>query len=202
MEEHARIMPKAKTRKGRQQYVAGLAAALGLGLFAAVSGAAEVPPAPNAAALAPGFKKGRVTGYPLPRFVSLKSAHARMRVGPSTDYPTSWIYSTRGLPMEITEEYGNWRRVRDQDGASGWMFAPLLSGRRTAVVGPWLDTRQPLRKTPSASAPILAELDPAVRLNLVRCDGTWCRVTLQSGGLSGSIAQSALWGIYPGEMLD
>ena len=120
-----------------------------------------------------------------------------MRVGPSTDCPTARIYSARGLPLEITQEYGNWRRVRDQDGASGWMFAPLLSGRRTAVVGPWLDKRVNLMSAPSRSARASAKLDPPVRLSLHRSDGTWCRVTLQDGALGGYLPQSSLWVFIP-----
>ena len=82
--------------------------------------------------------KGRETGLPVSRFVSLKSANARMRIGPSLDYGTKWIYVKSGLPLEITAEYDNWRQVRDSDGITGWMHRALLSSRRTAVIGPWL----------------------------------------------------------------
>ena len=36
--------------------------------------------------------------------------------------------------MEITAELDNWRRIRDWEGAEGWVYHSLLSGRRTAVV--------------------------------------------------------------------
>jgi SH3-like domain-containing protein len=185
----------------RRLAAAALAVAIGLPLFARLE-AADVKSAPAAAGFGADFRKGRVTGYPVPRFVSLKSASAHMRVGPSTDYPTVWVYSARGLPLEITDEYGNWRRVRDQDGASGWMFAALLSGRRTAVVGPWLDGPVPLHNAPRSSAGVIAQLDPAVRLNIDHCDGKWCRATLQSRSLSGYVAQGDLWGVHPGETVE
>jgi SH3-like domain-containing protein len=38
------------------------------------------------------------------------------------------------LPVEITAEFENWRRVRDSEGAEGWVYHSLLSGRRTAVI--------------------------------------------------------------------
>lgn len=183
-----------------------LAAVLGLsvaaGLKAADTGSDVAQDTVGAGSPGQGFRTGRTTGYPIPRFVSLKSASAHMRVGPSTDYPTAWIYRARGLPLEITEEYGNWRRVRDQDGASGWMFAPLLSGRRTAVIGPWLDKAIALRTDPSRNARVIAMLDPRVRLNVDRCDGRWCQVALQGRNISGSIEQSMLWGTYPGERVE
>lgn len=93
--------------------------------------------APGTAASMPMLRqKGRVTGYPLPRFASLKADRVRMRAGPSTDYPVRFIYEARGLPVEIIEEYDNWRQVRDSDGTSGWMSAVMLSGARTGLVAP------------------------------------------------------------------
>jgi SH3-like domain-containing protein len=181
-----------------------LAAGLGLALFARLEAADMQQPTASAASTAfgAGFRKGRETGFPVPRFVSIKSASARMRVGPSTDYPTVWVYSARGLPLEITEEYGNWRQVRDQDGTTGWMSAALLSGNRTAVVGPWHDKPVPLRREPSKSAGLIAALAPNVRLNLKTCDGSWCDVSLQTQRVGGYVAQADLWGVYPQERVE
>ncbi|CAD7024785.1 hypothetical protein REJC140_00529 [Pseudorhizobium endolithicum] len=155
-----------------------------------------------AADVGSGFRSGRETGYPVPRFVSLKAARARMRIGPSTDYATKWIYTQRGLPLEITEEYGNWRRVRDFDGVTGWMSGALLSGDRTAVVGPWLREPIPLRRAGVSGARITAQLAPKVLMQVGGCDGRWCRVSLPQNNLEGYVEQSSLWGVYPGERFE
>jgi SH3-like domain-containing protein len=160
------------------------------------------PAVAQQAELSPGFQKGRQTGYPVPRFVSLKSNRARMRIGPSTDYAAKWIYTHQGMPFEITEEYGNWRRVRDADGVTGWMSGALLSGNRTAIVGPWLKEPLPLRISATSSARITAQLSPRVMMHVSRCDGTWCEVRLQRNRLDGYVEQSALWGVYPGERFE
>lgn len=187
----------------RHLAASALAFALGLPLSAPLRAADIASAAPPAAeSLPPGFRKGRATGYPVPRFVSIKSNNAHMRVGPSTDYATNWVYSARGLPLEIIEEYGNWRQVRDSDGVSGWMFSPLLSGRRTAVVGPWHKKPVALRNDPSRASGIIAELAPKVRLNLKNCDGSWCDVSLQTRSISGYVAQAELWGVYPHERVE
>ena len=78
------------------------------------------------------------TGLPLPRFVSLKSRKVNLRVGPGQDYATSWLYLKPGLPVEIIQEYDNWRRIRDADGTEGWVFHSLLSGERSAIAAPWM----------------------------------------------------------------
>lgn len=77
------------------------------------------------------------TGLPLPRFVSIKSDRANVRMGPSREHEVSWTYVQGGLPVEITQEFENWRRVRDWEGKEGWLFHTLLSSRRTALVTPW-----------------------------------------------------------------
>src|SRR3979409_537382 len=74
------------------------------------------------------------SGLPLPRYVSLKSDHVNVRAGPTKDNDVAWVYTRSGLPVEITAEFEKWRRDRDSEGAEGWVYHSLLSGRRTAVV--------------------------------------------------------------------
>jgi SH3-like domain-containing protein len=60
------------------------------------------------------------SGLPVPRYVSLKSDHVNVRAGPTKDNDVAWVYTRSGLPVEITAEFENWRRVRDSEGAEGW----------------------------------------------------------------------------------
>src|SRR5690606_27195122 len=90
---------------------------------------------------APGVTRGP-SGLPLPRFVSLKSSRVNMRVGPGVNYAVDWMYLKSGLPMEIIQEYDNWRKVRDADGAEGWINQALLSGRRTGIAAPWFKGKE------------------------------------------------------------
>ena len=77
---------------------------------------------------------GPSSGLPVPRFVSLKSDRVNVRGGPSRDHEITWMFTRSGLPVEVTAEYDNWRRVRDWEGAEGWVYHSLLSGKRTALV--------------------------------------------------------------------
>src|ERR1700712_4043947 len=76
------------------------------------------------------------TGLPVPRFVSLKSDKVNVRAGPAKEQEVAWVYSRSALPVEVTAEFENWRRIRDWEGAEGWVYHSLLSGRRTALVSP------------------------------------------------------------------
>jgi SH3-like domain-containing protein len=146
------------------------------------------------------WNKGRETGLPIPRYVSLRAQKARMRVGPSTIYATKWIYTKPGLPLEIIDEYGHWRQVRDDTGVTGWMHSALLSGLRTAVVAPWLTKNAMLRADPNPAARAIAELQPRVLVSLQSCTGTWCRISVKEHSARGYVRQDKLWGAYPGEM--
>ena len=92
------------------------------------------------------------SGLPVPRYVSLKSDHVNVRAGPTKDNDVAWVYTRSGLPVEITAEFENWRRVRDSEGSEGWVYHSLLSGRRTAVV---------TMKTKDELAPLYDRADPA-----------------------------------------
>lgn len=142
------------------------------------------------------------SGLPLPRFVSLKSDRVNSRIGPGVNYAVDWMYLKPGLPMEIIQEYDNWRRVRDADGAEGWINQSLLSGRRTAIVAPWQkgkDARLNLLSDPDANSRALAVVEPGAIGTIRACNGEWCEMTF--GNYTGWISQSLVWGAYPGELV-
>jgi len=140
------------------------------------------------------------SGLPLPRFVSLKPSRVNSRVGPGANYSVNWMYVKAGLPMEVIQEFDTWRRVRDSDGAEGWINQSMLSGRRTAIVTPWQrnkDVRVNLLYKPNKDARVIAMIEPGVMGTIKACDGQWCEMTFD--GHTGWLAQSLVWGAYPGE---
>lgn len=145
------------------------------------------------------------SGLPLPRFVSLKSDRVQIRQGPGTDHKVLWVFNRVGLPLEVIQEFENWRQVRDQDGSVGWVAHALLSARRTAVVASWAVEEQTsgaaktvrLLREPSTSAATVALLEPGVVCDIRHCDGRWCQISV--GDYRGHIEQVKLWGVYPNE---
>jgi SH3-like domain-containing protein len=149
------------------------------------------------------MQAGSVTGLPVPRYVSLKADRVNLREGPSKDHRTRWIYQKTGLPVEIVAEFETWRRVRDSDGAEGWVLHSLLSGRRTALVAPWTRTRNEtvtLHRQADQSSAIVARLEPGVIANVESCDRSWCRVRIAR--YEGYLPQERLWGVYPNEKVE
>jgi SH3-like domain-containing protein len=144
---------------------------------------------------------GPASGLPVPRFVSLKPDKVNVRGGPTRDHEIAWQYTRAGLPVEITAESDNWRRIRDWEGSEGWVYHTLLSGRRTALVNAKKkDTVVPLHAQADASAPVVAQLQSGVLGTVKQCTGSWCRII--GAGFDGWIAQERLWGVYPNEKVE
>lgn len=142
------------------------------------------------------------SGLRLPRFVSLKSSQVNVRKGPSLDHPVAWQFNRLGLPVEVINEFENWRQVRDSDNSEGWVFHSLLSGRRTALVAPWTKDGKAitLHTRRSTSSAVVARLEPGVLGNVLGCDGSWCELSLDS--VTGWIEQVKLWGVYQNEEIE
>jgi SH3-like domain-containing protein len=144
---------------------------------------------------------GSQSGLPLPRFVSLKADRVNVRAGPNRDNDVTWVYTHAGLPVEITAEYGNWRRIRDWEGSEGWVYHSLLSGRRTALVVPKeKDTLVPLYSTANRTGAVEAQLQSGVLASVKQCTGTWCHIA--GNQFDGWIEQNRIWGAYPNEKVD
>jgi SH3-like domain-containing protein len=137
------------------------------------------------------------SGLPIPRFASLRSDQVNVRTGPGTRYPIEWEFKRKAMPVEIVAEYENWRKIRDWQGASGWVHQSLLSGKRSFVVS---SKAASVHKTPAASAEVIARLEPEVMGEIRSCSGDWCRVRVSS--VSGWIRRTALWGVYKSEPIN
>jgi SH3-like domain-containing protein len=154
-----------------------------------------------AGAQAAGDIIGPRSGLPVPRFVSLKPDRVNVRGGPTRDHEVAFVFTRSGLPVEITAESDNWRRIRDWEGSEGWVYHSLLSGRRTAVVMPKERAELvPLYDKDDRTSPVTAKLQSGVQATVKRCTGTWCRVV--GTGFDGWVGQEHLWGVYPNEKFD
>lgn len=190
-----RLREWAKLRNREGLAKAALVAAL------AVMSVTAFPQSPRAQDTSSNGPMGKTSGLPVPRFVSIKADKANVRSGPTKDHAVAWVFTRAGLPVEITAEFETWRRIRDADGAEGWVYHSMLSGRRTALVGPWLkDGPTSLYAKPDKDTAIKAKLEAGVLGKLDHCDGTWCHFFDE--GFDGFIEQEKLWGVYPGEKLD
>ena len=134
------------------------------------------------------------SGYPVPRYVSLKVSAAYGREGPSQDHRIIWRYVREGLPLRVTAEAPGWRRVEDPGGEVTWMHQSLLSGRRTVFI----PEEAELRIRPDADANIEAVAEAGAILDLERCADGWCR--LEAQGHHGWVRADVIWGILASDL--
>ncbi len=137
------------------------------------------------------------TDLPIPRFVSLKSDEVNLRTGPGIRYPIKWIYKRQRLPVEIIEEFENWRKIKDSTGESGWVYKGMVEGRRTALVKGEVRT---LYQRPDITSKPLVKLEAGVVSNLLSCDEKWCEIEI--AGLSGWISRDGIYGVYESEIIN
>jgi len=145
--------------------------------------------APAAAAELPGR-----TGLPLPRFVTLRAPQVNLRTGPGTRYPIDWVYKRRGLPVEIIDEFGNWRQIRDWQGVVGWVHRSMLQGKRGILV---IGKERVLRDKPAGASNGVALVEAGVIGRLRRCEDRWCLVEVKD--LQGWLQRNEIYGLQPDE---
>ncbi|MDX1949134.1 MAG: SH3 domain-containing protein [Rickettsiales bacterium] len=134
------------------------------------------------------------TGLPLPRFASLASKEANVRTGPGKRYPIKWVLVRKNIPLEITEEYEHWRKVRDIQGDEGWIHKSQLSGKRTAIIK---NNNSKLYSSESAESSVKAVLQNGVVVEIDTCKQGFCNV--EASDVSGYIETPNIWGVYFGE---
>ena len=112
--------------------------------------------------------------------------------------PIDWVFKRKGMPVEIVAEYENFRKIRDWQGASGWVYQGLLTGKRSFIIP---SKAANLYKTP-------ATVGRGGRQARARGDG---RDPLLPGrlvpgqglqGVSGWLQRTEIWGVYKSEPIN
>lgn len=139
---------------------------------------------------------------PMPRFASIKSAKMNSRTGPGFDYPVIWHYWRKNMPVEIIEEYDQWRKIKDIDNDVSWVYQSLLSGNRSAIIkeGDDDDIRfLPILTSPTKNSHVISQAEQGAIVKIKKCDGDWCYVNV--GKVAGYMKENKLWGLYDKEIL-
>lgn len=174
-------------------------AALALMIGAGVIGVGLIGAAGGVHAAEPRKEKDptHASGLPIPRFVTLRVGEVNLRSGPNGSYPIDWVFTRKDMPVEIIQEFDTWRRIRDWEGAEGWVHQSALAGRRGALVTGQVRS---LRKHPQSDASVIARAEVGVIGSLKKCQGDWCEIDIK--GYRGWLQRSEFWGTYPGEKVE
>ncbi|MFD1808289.1 SH3 domain-containing protein [Gemmobacter lanyuensis] len=141
--------------------------------------------------------RGQVTNLPLPRYVTLKTDEGNARRGPGLTHQIDWVFKRAGMPLKVTAEYENWRRIEDQEGLGGWVHYSLLSGVRSVLIQAELAD---FRSAPDTAAEVVLRAERGVIAKIVECNPDWCRLSVD--GEKGWVSKAALWGVESGEIIE
>jgi len=126
----------------------------------------------------------------LPYWAALRFEKVNMRVGPSAEYPVTWVYLRKGLPLKVVRIREGWRLVEDHEGTQGWISASQLDLVRAGmVIGTGLAE---VRAGPSTAAAVKWRAEPGVIAGMKKCKAGWCEVDI--AGRKGFMAAERLWG--------
>ncbi len=143
-----------------------------------------------AASLVPAAQPLRAQSDPqTPYWASIDVDEARMRAGPSTEFPIKWLYKRKYLPVKVIDRMEGWRKVEDPDGDQGWMHSRLLSADRTAIV---TGAIRAMRSSPAANSRITWRAEPGVVGRISDCADGWCLFDV--AGQTGWIQAGDIWG--------
>jgi SH3-like domain-containing protein len=151
----------------------------------------------------PHSAQAEASSNPLPRFVSLRSDEVNLRTGPGMRYPIEWVLTKREMPVELIAEHDTWRKVRDPQGAEGWVHQTMLSGKRTILVtGQGGAKAALLIQAPQDSAPTIAKVEPGVVGRLMQCPQgkDYCKVELE--GIQGWLKRGNFFGLKTNEVIE
>ena len=140
---------------------------------------------------------GKVTGLEIPRYISLKSDDANIRVGPNKNYPITIKYIKKNYPLKVLEEYEDWRKVEDFQKNFGWIHKSLISGTRTGIV--LSNDNKAIKLLNTLNGNVIGEIGKGNIVFLEKCKIDWCLVS--SGNYKGWIDKKHIWGVKEKEII-
>ena len=138
---------------------------------------------------------GKITGFKIPRFVSLKSDNINLRIGPSKNYPIKLNYKQKNLPVEIIKEHDVWRQIQDIEGNTGWILGSLLKGDRYGIIKS-NSTKSKIFNFPEGNQIGIIGKNNIIKIK--KCITKWCLIKYQKH--KGWVEKENLWGVYKTEI--
>tara|TARA_Y100001960_G_C14359504_1_gene673619 strand:- start:40 stop:576 length:537 start_codon:yes stop_codon:yes gene_type:complete len=138
---------------------------------------------------------GEYTGLKMPRFVSTKTNESNLRVGADTTYPIILKYKFINIPLEIVDEYKDWRKIIDIDGNEGWLHKRLLKGNRYGIINnPY---EEPVHIFNRPKGRIIGKIGKRNIVKIEHCLQNWCFISINNN--KGWINKINIWGVYKNE---
>lgn len=121
--------------------------------------------------------------------VSVNADNVNMRSGPDDKYAVLWELGS-GFPLKVLDKQGNWVKVEDFEGDSGWIYKTLVDHEPHLIVK---RRRVNMRSGPGESYRVVGQANYGVVFKTLEVKEGWAKVKHENG-LVGWISRSLLWG--------
>ncbi len=121
--------------------------------------------------------------------VSIAQSKVNMRSGPGTKYAVLWELG-RGYPLRVQGSKGEWLKVSDFEGDTGWIFKSLAAKKPHLIVK---RKRINVRSGPGTKYKIVGKANYGVVFKTMGKKKGWVKVKHENG-LTGWVMRSLLWG--------
>ena len=140
----------------------------------------------------------------LPRMASLRSSLVNARSGPGRRYPVDWIYTQRGAPVEIIQEYVYeqelWYQIKDWENSTGWVHHTMISNNRFAKVITQGENNLYARQ--DYKSKVIARVESDVVGAVKKCpkNEEFCLIKFSS--IEGWMPKKDIFGVYKDEVIE
>jgi SH3-like domain-containing protein len=124
-------------------------------------------------------------------FRTLRNEKVNLRQGPSFDYPIKIFYKKKFLPVLVQDKSDNFRKIRDHENNSGWVYISQLSKKKAAIVEKE-DLIMFNSPTIFSNPIVILKKGRLVKIN--KCKESWCKVSADN--FKGWISNKNLWGLF------
>jgi SH3-like domain-containing protein len=122
---------------------------------------------------------------------SIAKDRVNVRTQPSLNSEVSFQASL-GLPIEIEKQQKDWVYLRDWQDNSGWVYKPLVSKTKTAVI---TEDDVNIRKGPSLRKPVVMQADKGEIFKIFGEKGRWVKIGWYlDNEVIGWVRQDMVWG--------
>lgn len=121
--------------------------------------------------------------------VSIKGSKVNMRAGSGPSHPVLWELS-RGYPLTVIGQQGQWLKVRDFENDEGWVFRTLTAKVPHHIVKAKVAN---IRSGPGTKYRVLGKAKYGELLRTEGKRGSWAKVRHENG-VKGWVSRGLLWG--------
>jgi len=123
------------------------------------------------------------------RMMSIDGTKVHLRTGPGTKYRVVWELG-RGFPLKVLSQKGNWIKVKDFEGDTGWVHKKFLDREPHLIVK---KNRVNIRNGPGTRYRVVGKANYGVVFRTVEHKQGWVKVRHENG-LTGWVMRNLLWG--------